>query len=224
MSRLRNIYHSQESYSHIMGDMDNCPMPTMKQLSEAFGKNPNTIRRWSAEFADFLSEGANPEKGQDRIYDDDDAAVLALVAEMRKNRNNKPDDIKNALLDGRRGEWSPEGEGEQQEPSTALVTQLTAAVSHWEAIANTTADERDYLREQIEKERQRYETVLERAISAEKQLAIYESSTPEKSEKSQPTRADETPGDDIETATPAAPASDKPLSIGERLRVLFTGR
>lgn len=65
-----------------------------------------TVRTWSAEFAEYLSPTANPGKGRQRQFSDSDLAVLSLVAEM-KNQGSLFDDIHLALRNGQRGTIPP---------------------------------------------------------------------------------------------------------------------
>lgn len=53
------------------------------QLGELLGVTSQTIRRWSKDFKAFLSPGANPPKGNMRLYDTHDQRVLLLVTELR---------------------------------------------------------------------------------------------------------------------------------------------
>jgi DNA-binding transcriptional MerR regulator len=150
-------------------------MATINDFKQAYDVQPNTIRQWSKTFEDFLTPGANPPKGETRRYSDDDGQVLALVAAMRKD--HKPyEAIRAALADGDRGQWPLESDQAKQDdagssdasgPGTQLITQLTAAASRWEATAHTLADERDYLRDELEAERAA-------RLDAEKRAAIAE--------------------------------------------------
>lgn len=66
-----------------------------------------TIRAWSYEFVDYLSEDAKPGEGQRRHYDNDDVRVLALVAQMKQKRQPYAE-IHVALAAGERAD-PPEG-------------------------------------------------------------------------------------------------------------------
>lgn len=64
-----------------MGTMDPEPLPQtfpVKQTAKAIGKRPNTLRTWSGEdlFGPYLSEYANPPKGQERRFTEEDIAIL----------------------------------------------------------------------------------------------------------------------------------------------------
>jgi DNA-binding transcriptional MerR regulator len=121
-------------------------MNTVTGLSNALGVTPATIRRWSGEFSDYLSRHASPPPGETRVFSDDDAAVLALVAEMRRV-NIDLETITAALAAGERGQWPPDNRqddaGETQQAPMALVTQLTAKASSLEGELKATKTELD---------------------------------------------------------------------------------
>lgn len=71
-----------------------------------FNVSHETVRRYAIDFAEFLSEGASPEKsGAHRVYDDSDLRVFAVIVSM-KNSNHTDDDIKATLKAGRDGDMS----------------------------------------------------------------------------------------------------------------------
>ena len=45
--------------------------------------SPTSLRNWCATFAAFLSPGANPEPGIERLFSDHDLAILQRVKELR---------------------------------------------------------------------------------------------------------------------------------------------
>ena len=62
-------------------------MPTysMKQVTGFLQVSDTTLRTsWGVEFADYLSPSANPPKGEERRYTEDDLATLYTVATMRQ--------------------------------------------------------------------------------------------------------------------------------------------
>lgn len=78
-------------------------MYTSKDICDYFAITRETVRLWSVTFADYLSPGATPAKGQQRNYNDDDLAVFALVSEMRAAGDNT-DNILATLASGQRGD------------------------------------------------------------------------------------------------------------------------
>jgi DNA-binding transcriptional MerR regulator len=141
-------------------------MPSVTEFARAYKTTPNTIRTWTAEFADHLNPAANPPKGQARTYTDQDAQVIALVGEMRQQYAGY-EAIHAALRGGRRGTWPPKGEGSpsvEDEPSTALVMRLTALVAHYEGELSAVKQERDRLITERDRER-------EARLAAEKEAA-----------------------------------------------------
>lgn len=71
-----------------------------------FGISHETVRKYTIDFAEFMSEGANPdEKGAHRVYTESDLRVFSLIAGM-KNTNHTDDDIRATLVAGAEGELS----------------------------------------------------------------------------------------------------------------------
>lgn len=79
-----------------------------EDLRDMFGLSHETIRRYSLDFLEFLSEGANPEEGKHRAYDESDLRVFALIASM-KTANHSNEDIKATLKAGLEGRLSEVG-------------------------------------------------------------------------------------------------------------------
>jgi DNA-binding transcriptional MerR regulator len=73
-----------------------------EDLRDTFGLSHETIRRYTLDFAEFLSEGANPPEGKHRSYDESDLRVFAVIASM-KTANHSNDDIKQILRAGLEG-------------------------------------------------------------------------------------------------------------------------
>jgi DNA-binding transcriptional MerR regulator len=59
---------------------------TVSEASNRFTVSDRTIRTWAAEFADYLSTGANPGKGEVRAFTQDDMTVLATIARLRSHK------------------------------------------------------------------------------------------------------------------------------------------
>lgn len=59
---------------------------TVAEASNRFTISEQTIRKWAAEFADYLSAGASPGKGEVRAFTQDDMTVLATIARLRSNK------------------------------------------------------------------------------------------------------------------------------------------
>ena len=105
-----------------------------------FNISHETVRRYAMDFAEFFSDGANPEKGQHRVYNDSDLRVFAVVVSM-KNSNHTDDDIKATLKAGAEGDLSSFIQDESvtlsphvqtklfQQQLNNMQTQLDAAMS-----------------------------------------------------------------------------------------------
>ena len=151
-------------------------MPTISDFKNAFDVQPNTLRAWSGTFADFLDDGANPPKGETRIFTDKDGRVIALIASMRKD--NKPyEAIRASLAADELGQWPIESANDapeqdapgEQDRAFALVTQLTAKASALEGEVGAIREERDHLRSQLKQEQQeRLTAEIERAAAVAK--------------------------------------------------------
>lgn len=155
-------------------------MHTVTALAKYLGVTPATIRRWSSEFGDYLSPHASPPKGETRIYSDDDAAALALVATMR-HANADYQNIIASLAAGDRGQWSPEsnqrpqdapGQAETGEGSSfPLVVQLTAKAANLEGELTATKAELDRRIDELKEAQTAAQSAEIRAAIAESKLA-----------------------------------------------------
>lgn len=57
---------------------------TVSKVAEMLAVSPQTTRRWSKQFAEHLSSDANPPKGAERRFTDDDVRVLAYARDRLK--------------------------------------------------------------------------------------------------------------------------------------------
>lgn len=94
-------------------------MYTTSQLATQFNVTAQTVKRYAAEFAAYLSPTATPEKNMPRRFTDDDLAVYALIVSM-KEEGKLFEQIHAALGSGQRGQ-APE-----PNPSNMTVAQSTA--------------------------------------------------------------------------------------------------
>jgi DNA-binding transcriptional MerR regulator len=151
-------------------------VPSLTELTKAFGVTASTLRNWTAEFADYLSSSANPPAGQTRQYSQEDAEILATVAIMRSEKRPYAE-IHAALDAGDRIEWTPpEEEGarpEDEEQETALV-RLTATVARFEGQLEAVTEERDHLRNKLDEEQEARRTAENRAVAAETRAEMLE--------------------------------------------------
>lgn len=72
-------------------------------LTNLYGISRETVRQWVNEFKEYLSPGATPSAGRQRIFNDSDMRVFALIHEM-KGRGALYEDIHAALKTGQRGD------------------------------------------------------------------------------------------------------------------------
>ena len=78
-----------------------------KQLADLLGITDATLRTWvgDGEFAAFLSPQARGGKGARRSYDEQDARILAWIAQMRAS-NTTRDDIVDTLRASQADRWT----------------------------------------------------------------------------------------------------------------------
>lgn len=53
------------------------------QIGELLNVDAQTMRRWAKDYAPFLSPGANPPKGQTRVFDTHDQRVFLFISQLR---------------------------------------------------------------------------------------------------------------------------------------------
>ncbi len=75
---------------------------TTRHVAAYFKRVEPTIRKWSVEFADYLSPTGAPEKGKSRQFTIEDMKVFDLIADMRDSGNTY-EEIHMALKSGNRG-------------------------------------------------------------------------------------------------------------------------
>ena len=69
---------------------------TPTQTARHASVSPNTVRSWTKEYREFLSEHANPPAGVDRSFTASDVAVIQAIAQLRAN-NLSHEDVKERL-------------------------------------------------------------------------------------------------------------------------------
>jgi hypothetical protein len=74
-------------------------MATVSEVAEFLGVNRDKVKRWSKEFAEYLSLTAQPAKGKERQFSEADLRVLAVVSEHLE-LGNDVDDVCYALNSG----------------------------------------------------------------------------------------------------------------------------
>src|SRR5260370_25461160 len=82
-------------------------MSAMKpqQLAQLLKVAPNTIRKWAGkDYAEFLSPSGAGFNGAARTFSEQDARILAWVAEM-KARNTPAQEILDVLREAQRDSW-----------------------------------------------------------------------------------------------------------------------
>ncbi len=72
------------------------------QVAQHFGRDTETIRRWSIEFSQYLSLAANSQGRNKSIYTDTDMETLSLIRDMY-DKGSSAEDIHIALKSGQKG-------------------------------------------------------------------------------------------------------------------------
>ena len=83
---LGDILSNRQEDRDDLSDLKPQDTATVGEASNRFAVSEQTIRKWAAEFADHLTSGANPGKGEVRVFTLDDMAVLATIARLRSHK------------------------------------------------------------------------------------------------------------------------------------------
>ncbi len=97
---------------------------TTKQTANILQVAPNTLRNWSDQYADYLSESARPGAQPERRFTDKDLTVLTYIKQLR-SEGMKEDGIKSRLSETSFNDveiLQPATTTLQSEPATALPT------------------------------------------------------------------------------------------------------
>ena len=74
-----------------MADESSVNTYTVTQAAKIVGKSPNSIRGYSNNFGQYLSEYATPDEGQERQFTDADIEVLTTISTLYSQRKKKKD-------------------------------------------------------------------------------------------------------------------------------------
>jgi DNA-binding transcriptional MerR regulator len=91
-------------FRHQNDNLGAAPMRT-QQLAEYLGVSTSTIKNWSTEFADFLSESASGGDGTHRYFAGRDARIMAYVADLRE-QNEALEEIQESLAHLQANDWT----------------------------------------------------------------------------------------------------------------------
>jgi DNA-binding transcriptional MerR regulator len=75
-------------------------MATVSEVARLLGVDPDKVKSWAKEYAEYLGLTAQPAKGQERRFSEADLRVLAVIAEHLE-LGNEADDVHYALNSGR---------------------------------------------------------------------------------------------------------------------------
>lgn len=178
-----------------MGTMDPEPLPQtfpVKQTAKAIGKRPNTLRTWSGEdlFGPYLSEYANPPKGQERRFTEEDIAILK-TAVFFQSQGLELKEIVQRIAQGEIVLELPFSEepGSPGEPSSESQAQIPAsrALAPTELLDRIALFLKPYedqigrLSEELEESKDKLEEERERRIKAELELERLKAQAEERS-------------------------------------------
>lgn len=139
-----------------------------KDVCEIFEISRQTVRIWAAEFAEYLSPSATPEKGQQRNFSDEDMAVFALVHDV-KQRGGTYDSAHLQLKSGQRGEVPQKTLPAPVESDVQLST-LRSQLTRLSNQLETVIVERDELRITTSQERALRQRADEQLKEAQKKI------------------------------------------------------
>lgn len=161
------------------GDIEG--MKTVGEVAKTFSVNPQTVRVWAEQFADYLSEYANPTPGETRHFIDDDLQVMALVAYMR-GKGATFAEIKEALGRGDRAlmmdivaqqeDSSPPAGGVAAGAYLARVEDLAQMTGQLQGKLGEVEGERDRLAGALTQEQAAHAQTRERAATAEERARL----------------------------------------------------
>ena len=161
-------WHSSASLYKLAALCYCMSMYQTKDVCDIFGISRQTVRIWTAEFSEYLSPSATPEKGQQRNFSDADMAVFALVHEV-KDRGGTYDNAHLQLKTGQRGELPQSRLSVQVESDTQLASlrgQITKLTSQLE----TALQERNELRLTAAQEKALRERADEQLVKAQQKI------------------------------------------------------
>ena len=138
----------------------------VKQAATYISKSPSALRGWCKVFADQLSDGATPAKGQPRRFNDSDLAILLTIAILKERQQSK-EAIIELLVQGQRlereREFVPDLSSDQSNMITDRLTEPEASpqmalakndiIKPYMMVIEELKGERDYLRQQLEEAR-----------------------------------------------------------------------
>ena len=139
-----------------------------KDVCEAFGISRQTVRIWTAEFAEYLSPSATPEKGQQRNFSDEDMAVFALVHEV-KQQGGTYENAHVQLKNGQRGVLTRPQLPVQPEPETHL-TSLRGQITKLSNELEIAVKEREDLRISVAQEKALRQRADEQLAEAQRKI------------------------------------------------------
>jgi DNA-binding transcriptional MerR regulator len=103
------------------------PTYTTAQVHLRLGVPKPTIRNWSAEYAEFLSERAQSDSGKTRLFTYDDLIILNTVRHLTRVEGlNSNDLVRAALAAGQRVTELPQPRSEEEIEALSTVQLVTA--------------------------------------------------------------------------------------------------
>lgn len=149
---------------------------TVSQAAKLLGVAPNTIRSYSKEFADHLSESATPLPGNERRFTHDDILIFSTVRALRSQRKDQLS-IDATLARGERIELVSEGPESPLEQRIEPIDTDTVALAEKDILERFVMPLLESIQQQLVEERAaRVEAEVEAARAAGQLEAIYRQS------------------------------------------------
>lgn len=109
------------------------------QVAQHFGRDTETIRRWSIEFSQYLSHDANSQGRNKSFYSDTDMQALSLIRDMY-DKGSSVEDIHIALKSGQIGQFDGFLQNARVVLSESQAVQLKEIVARNEELESLLAD------------------------------------------------------------------------------------
>jgi DNA-binding transcriptional MerR regulator len=105
-------------------------------VAQHFGKDTETIRRWSIEFSKHLSQGTNTEGRNKSLYTDEDIETLSLIHTMY-DTGHSTEDIRERLEKGEKGIFDGILENKRITLNAVQTTEFNKAMQELEEAKQT---------------------------------------------------------------------------------------
>jgi len=154
-------------------------MYAVKKAADIVGIAPSTIRLWGKTLAAVLSDSANPPRGEERLYTDEDIIALHTAKVLREEKRSWDDVIASIMAGDVIMPASPqEGERAEAGSQSGLI-----AASDWDRYTAPFKDHIESLKGQLSKVEDRVEAEMTLRIQVEERIKVEEAARVEVEEE-----------------------------------------